>query len=208
MHRRPPNHQDRDHTVQSPGYFKHLHAHAIRRRGHGFSATTYKRKSFGSTATCQFLPRLGTQPPSGFMPVLAPSPSCFKTGAIQGNASDGTLHWGDRLRTPFSMANQARRVLAQCESTPADCRQRPPISWCRDAALPRPIFSRHHRIRATEPRANWDLVGGQFLVETASKRYMHIEFVTGNDKSNLDSEYFVLVIQIGASGRQDPSKMY
>lgn len=90
----------------------HIHAHAIRRRGHGFSATTYKRKSFGSTTTCQPLLVLGTRPPSGFMHVLAPSPSCFKTGAIQdeSKASDGTLHWGDRLRTQFSTANQPRGV--------------------------------------------------------------------------------------------------
>lgn len=71
-----------------------------------------------------------------------------------------------------------------------------------------PSFRGIIEIGRTEPRANWSLVGGQSLVEMASKRYIHIESVPGNDKSNPDFEYFVLVIQIGASGRQDPSKMY
>ncbi|OWT43367.1 HET domain protein [Pochonia chlamydosporia 170] len=66
---------------------------------------------------------------------------------------------------------------------------------------------KYWHIRATEPRANWDLIGGQFLVEMASERYMHIEFVPGNYKSNPNFEYFVLVIQVGDDGGRDPSRI-
>ncbi|KAG6027117.1 hypothetical protein E4U41_001050 [Claviceps citrina] len=59
---------------------------------------------------------------------------------------------------------------------------------------------KYWNIRATEPRANWDLIGGQFLVEMASEQYMHIVFVPGNYKSNPRFEYFVLVIQVGGDG--------
>ncbi|KAG5922145.1 hypothetical protein E4U42_005594 [Claviceps africana] len=54
-------------------------------------------------------------------------------------------------------------------------------------------------IRAAEPRDNWDLIGGQFLVEMASDRYMHVVFVPGNYRSNPRFDYFVLVMQVGGA---------
>ncbi|KAG6007739.1 hypothetical protein E4U21_005578 [Claviceps maximensis] len=59
---------------------------------------------------------------------------------------------------------------------------------------------KYWNIRATEPRANWDLIGGQFLVEMASEEYMHVVFVPGNYQSNPRFEYFVLVMQVGGMG--------
>ncbi|KAG5984603.1 hypothetical protein E4U55_004045 [Claviceps digitariae] len=62
---------------------------------------------------------------------------------------------------------------------------------------------KYWNIRATEPRANWDLIGGQFLVEMASEQYMHIVFVPGNYQTNPRFEYFVLVIHVGGAAESE-----
>ncbi|TQS32791.1 hypothetical protein Golomagni_06884, partial [Golovinomyces magnicellulatus] len=55
---------------------------------------------------------------------------------------------------------------------------------------------RYFNMRAMEPKANWDHISGQFLVEMASEKHMHIEFVPGNYDTNPNYEYFVIAIQI------------
>jgi hypothetical protein len=229
----------------------------------------------------------GDATPSGFMPVLAPSPSCFQTGAIQDEGDDthSSMQLGDRLRTQFSVTNQGVYFPnARIYSQPAVqghryhyvmlLNYRDPSfrgiidnSWYivlqkvapglfvrlydsidrlrafRGKSLDDPCYEpvciinnltesmtaqlsmweryavrlrwkpwekssrKYWNIRATEPRANWDLIGGQFLVEMASERYMHVEFVPGNHKSNPNYEYFVLVIQVGDYSRRDASKI-
>ncbi|KAK2616417.1 hypothetical protein QQS21_000659 [Conoideocrella luteorostrata] len=66
---------------------------------------------------------------------------------------------------------------------------------------------KYWNIRTTEPRANWDLIGGQFLLEMASEQYMHIAFVPGNYETNPQFKYFVLVIQLGGGAVRDPSRI-
>lgn len=226
---------------------------------------------------------------SGFMPVLAPSPSCFSTGIVRHHNHDdnSTSDLGDRLRTHFSITNQGvyfPNVRIYCQNAPhgyryqyilglnykdASFRGMQNKNWYialqkigpglfvrlyesvdrREAFRKFPIgdpcyepvcilnnlsesvtkqlsfWERHAvrlrwkpwdksgrkfwNIRATEPRANWDLIGGQFLVEMASERYMHIEFVPGNYETNPNYEYFVLVIQVGDEARwnRDPSRV-
>ncbi|KAH7176232.1 heterokaryon incompatibility protein-domain-containing protein [Dactylonectria macrodidyma] len=66
---------------------------------------------------------------------------------------------------------------------------------------------RFWHIRTAQPRASWDIPANQFLLEIASERYMHIEFVPGNYETNPDLEYFVLVIQVGDDKKRDPAKV-
>jgi hypothetical protein len=63
---------------------------------------------------------------------------------------------------------------------------------------------RFWHIRAAHPRTNWDLPANQFLLEMASERHMHAEFVPGNYESNPDFKHFVLVIQVGDDMKRDP----
>lgn len=227
---------------------------------------------------------------SGFMPVLAPSPSCFGTANVRHHDDDdgeSASDLGDRLRTNFSITNQGVyfpniRIYSQNAShgyryqyvlrlnyQDTSFRRIQPKTWYislqkvgpglfvrlyesvdrKEAFRRRPMldpcyepvciinnlsesvtkqlsfWERHAvrlrwkpwekagrkfwNIRATEPRANWDVIGGQFLVEMASERYMHIEFVPGNYQTNPNYEYFVLVIQVGGEEmwNRDDSKV-
>ncbi len=248
---------------------------------------------------------------SGFIPVLAPSPYCFKRGILPGNSDgmggkdndygsddDGEFdvdyvpdrsarHIGDRLLTQFSLTNQGvvfpnvklfcQNAVAQSgyryhyllllnyrddsfrgirdrqwyiilqkvgpglyarihetpsrtaafrgklvldpffepvciinNMTPSLSRQL--SSWERYAVRLRwkPWEKRDRKywnIRAMEPRQNWDVIGGQFLVEMASEQYLHVEFVPGNHETNLNYEYFVIVFRVGLGERWDPSRI-
>ncbi|CEJ90082.1 hypothetical protein VHEMI05889 [[Torrubiella] hemipterigena] len=61
---------------------------------------------------------------------------------------------------------------------------------------------KYWHIRSLGPRANWDVEGGEFLVHLATEQYMYIEFVPGSFDTNPNSEYFVLVIYVGGTGRK------
>lgn len=65
---------------------------------------------------------------------------------------------------------------------------------------------RYWNMRAMEPKANWDHISGQFLVEMASEKHMHVEFVPGNYDTNPNYEYFVIAIQVIDKDAEDPRK--
>ena len=64
---------------------------------------------------------------------------------------------------------------------------------------------RFWHVRAAHPRTSWDMPANQFLLEMASERHMHIEFVPGNYETNPHFRYFILVIQVGDDINRDPS---
>ena len=47
----------------------------------------------------------------------------------------------------------------------------------------------------------------QFLTEMASQQFMHIEFIPGDEESNPDLKYFILVLQVGDDDVADPTKV-
>ncbi|PMD37448.1 hypothetical protein L207DRAFT_531735 [Hyaloscypha variabilis F] len=67
--------------------------------------------------------------------------------------------------------------------------------------------TRYWHIRAAEPRASWDIAAHQFLLHMSYERYMYIEFVPGNHKSNPGLKYFALVIQVGDESSRDLSSV-
>ena len=67
------------------------------------------------------------------------------------------------------------------------------------------VNERFWHIRTAEPRAMWDVAGNQFLLETASETFMHIEFIPGTYASNPYFKSFVIMIQVRDGRKRDPA---
>ncbi|PMD59337.1 HET-domain-containing protein [Hyaloscypha bicolor E] len=69
------------------------------------------------------------------------------------------------------------------------------------------LGQRFWHIRMVEPRAIWDVAGNQFLLEMATERYMHVEFIPGTYASNPHFKSFVIMIQVYNAKERDPARI-